>query len=392
MGECSRIGIAPPTTTATATSITSIPKSRLQRVEEGLRSIISHFDPNEPLWPRTISTHATGGKQIVVNSMEEVLVWFQEADFLDCRISAYPIYTDEYIRRTGIMFVPTILLCDLDREHFGTDEEFEATVTKTINNFEKILGVRPTLLWTGSGVHFILPQSIIKPLEKLDDFKQFLEPSRKFLHFQEWLMTDGKADQNHNRNVSFRNCMLRIPGSLNFGACHKNDTDEIIDIPSEAEVRVIHTWDGIRSDVNHLLPRCYIWLKSAAIKDMQDRIEEDKKSRKYRRIYGDREKKRTFQWIENLLNKPIDSNRYYCTWRILVPYLINVRGLSREEALEIIQTWMSKCNSIKRLSFDVRKVKDVLKRVGTHYPIVWYNLEKDNKLLYQKLKEEGVIY
>jgi len=203
-------------------------------------------------------------------------------------------------------------------------------------------------------------------------------------------MTDGKADQTHNRTVSFKNCMLRIPGSLNFGACQRNDKDEIIGIPYEAEVRIIQTWDGNRPDINHLLPRCYIWLKSAAIKDMQERIAADKVSRKY--SWSRKEEKKIFPWIEKLLNKPLDSNRYYCVWRILVPYLINVRGLSREEALKIILNWLGKCNSVNRLSFNVRKVDDVLNRVGSYYPIGRLHLEHDNNLLFQRLKNEGVIY
>ena len=202
-------------------------------------------------------------------------------------------------------------------------------------------------------------------------------------------MSDGKADQVHNRTVSFRNCMLRIPGSLNFGASHRNDKD---DIPPEAEVRVVQLWDDDRPSANHLLVRCYNWLKATEIRDMNERIEADKKSRKYHRWFGNREEKSTFPWIEKLLEKPLGNYRYYCTWHILVPYLINVRKLSREEAFNIIQTWLGKCNSIKRVSFNSKKVRDVLKRVGTHYPIAWYNLEKDNNLLYQKLKEEGVIY
>jgi hypothetical protein len=204
-------------------------------------------------------------------------------------------------------------------------------------------------------------------------------------------MTDGKADQNHIRTVSSKNCMLRVPGSLNFGVCHRNDNDEVIGIPPEAEVRVIQGWDGSRPDVSHLIPRCYNWLKSIEMREMKERIEADKKSMKYRRWFGNNEKT-TFEWIEKLLNKPIDTNRYYCVWRILAPYLINVRKLSSEEALDIIETWMTKCNSVKRLSFSIRKVKDVLKRVGAYYPIAWYNLEKDNKILFQKLKDEGVIY
>jgi hypothetical protein len=68
-----------------------------------------------------------------------------------------------------------------------------------------------------------------------------------------------------------------------------------------------------------------------------------------------------------------------------------VRGLSREEALTIILNWLGKCNSVKRLSFNVRKLDDVLNRVGKYYPVGRADLEKDNKLLFQKLKSEGVI-
>jgi len=184
--------------------------------------------------------------------------------------------------------------------------------------------------------------------------------------------------------------MLRIPGSLNFGACQRNDKDEIIGIPSDAEVRIIQEWNGNRPSANHLIPRCYMWLKAASIKDIQNRIEADKVSRKYR--WKPEEKKKTFQWIEKLLQRPLDNHRYYCTWRILVPYLINVRGLSTQETSDIIQTWLVKCNSIKRLSFTKRKVDDALARVGSHYPIARADLEGDNKLLFERLKSEGIIY
>jgi hypothetical protein len=133
-----------------------------------------------------------------------------------------------------------------------------------------------------------------------------------------------------------------------------------------------------------------MWLKAKAIKEMQKRIEADKVSRKYHRRSGNG--KTTFQWIENLLNKPIDSHRYYCTWRIIAPYLINVRELSRQETYNIIQVWLAKCNSIRRLSFNPYKVNDALGRVGNYYPIARADLEQDNRLLFERLKNEGVIY
>jgi len=381
------------TTTGTPAIDIAIPTiDRIQKVVEGLKFIITHFDPTSDNRPRTISTYKTGGKQIVVNNFEEAMTRFKAAKFYDCRISAYPVYNDEYIKRTGLRLTSSLLLCDLDKEHFRTAEEFEATAKKTLLNFRKILGSTPTQLWTGSGYHFLQPQSAIA-LETIEDFNQFAGPSRKFLQFEEWLMTDGKADQNHNRTVSFKNCMLRIPGSLNFGACQRNDRDEIIGIPPEAEVRIIQHWDGNRPSANHLIPRCYMWLKAAEIKDMQRRIEADKISRyKSRKYYQRPSREKRFQWIENLLNKPIHDHRYYCTWRIFAPYLINVRGLSKQEAFNIIQTWLVKCSYVKRLNFPTEKVNDVLNGVGDFYPIARLNLEHDNKLLFELLKNEGVIY
>lgn len=60
------------------------------------------------------------------------------SNLLDCRISAYPIYTEYYINRTGI--APTILVVDIDRRQFETSEQFELAAAKTLSNFRKILG------------------------------------------------------------------------------------------------------------------------------------------------------------------------------------------------------------------------------------------------------------
>jgi hypothetical protein len=48
-------------------------------VEEGLVLILSHF--HEPLWPRTISTKATDGRQVLVSSKEQALAYFKAANY-----------------------------------------------------------------------------------------------------------------------------------------------------------------------------------------------------------------------------------------------------------------------------------------------------------------------
>jgi hypothetical protein len=159
-----------------------------------------------------------------------VLAWYKAANFLDCRIRAYH-------GCDGI--APSTLLVDIDKgdKQFKTAQEFELCISKTRANFKKILGSQPTELWTGGGIHFVQPQSA--PIfEKIPDFNTFKQSSIKFMRFEEQLLTDNKADQNHSNNVSFGNCMLRVPGSLNSKYVWFSK-GEMVDIPSEAEARLI---------------------------------------------------------------------------------------------------------------------------------------------------------
>src|ERR1051325_11391356 len=61
-------------------------------VLEGLDYILGHFTHQMQLWPRTISTKTTDGRQIIVHSKQEALARFKQANFMDCRISAYPYW------------------------------------------------------------------------------------------------------------------------------------------------------------------------------------------------------------------------------------------------------------------------------------------------------------
>ena len=63
------------------------------KIGTGLNYILGHFlfQPRFLLiFPRTISTKTTEGRQILVDSQQEVLARFAQANFIDCRISAYP--------------------------------------------------------------------------------------------------------------------------------------------------------------------------------------------------------------------------------------------------------------------------------------------------------------
>ena len=133
----------------------------------------------------------------------------------------------------------------------------------------------------------------------------------------------------------------------------------------------------------------YIWLQAEAIKEIQRRRKEEQKSRKCRRLLGD---KKTIAWIEKLHDKPLDDFRKYCIWRVFAPYFINIKGLARLETFNAIKSWLDKCNSVCRLDFNPsQKIDAALARVGNYCPVSCDKLKEENNLLYVRLKAEGVI-
>ena len=180
------------TITTTQTSISTA-------VERGLDYILSHF--REPLWPRTISTKTTEGRQILITSRKETLARFIQAKYLDCRISAYP----------------------------------------------------------------------------------------------------PNADEN-------------------------------------------------RPEINYLLAGFSRYIVNEKYIEL---INAEKRKQKKPPVHEDQSNR--INWIERLLQTPLQDYRKYCIWRIFVPYLLNVRRLSEQEATDIIKDWLSRCNQLRRLDFNYKQ-------------------------------------
>jgi hypothetical protein len=189
--------------------------------------------------------------------------------------------------------------------------------------------------------------------------------------------------------------MLRVPWSLNSNYVQFDNKGRIIDIPYESRVRIVKHWDGNTPSIKCVLLIQYrIWLQFATIRDIREQRIREEQHRKYRHIYGRARERRNYDYdyIEKLLDKPLDDHRIFCIWRVLAHYLINVKGLSRQDAFNIISSWLDKCNAVCRLKFNPRqKISDVLRRVGSYYPISRTDLEQDNRLLFQRLKNEGIV-
>ena len=344
-------------------------------VERGLDYVLSHF--HEPLWPRTISTRTTEGRQVLTSSRKEALARFVQANYLDCRLSAYPPNADEnpssiekFAGLENITPRNIIVMIDLDKSNFTTERGYELALSKTLRNIKEKLGTSPTVLWSGRGYHIILPlnsNNVI--LENIQEFYDVGNISLKFLRYAESYLSLNKSDSQHNFTVSFNNCMLRIPDSINS--------------KSNQKVKIIQKWDRHRPEINYLLAGFSRYI----INEKYIELKRAQKLKQSPAIPADQNKR--VGWIERLLETPLSDHRKYCIWRILSPYLLNIRKLPEEEVTDIIRDWLNWCNQLRRLDFNYKqKIKDGIEGAKEGYlPIGREKLRNENSRLYLLLQD-----
>jgi hypothetical protein len=96
----------------------------------------------------------------------EALARFKQANFMDCRINAYPVYTQyDGINRQP----PNFIFIDIDKSSFKTERVYELAISQTLHDFrEKLPGAHPTVLNTGNGCHLYQPiQAIVLEQEEI---------------------------------------------------------------------------------------------------------------------------------------------------------------------------------------------------------------------------------
>ena len=348
------------------------------KVESGLDFILNHFQ--EPLFPRKIMTRQLG-YQVEIFSKEESLEYFKSSNYEDCRINAYPSFTEyQGINRTPISF----LMVDLDLKDFtDSNKKGKPVLDRVLNNtLQKIKGStggNPTMLWTGNGYHIYQPVSgfILEEYGTFYEFTKYFDKdlTSMFIQFAEEYFTDYTADRLHNPTV--KSCLVRIPGSLNSKCVIKGQ---------DAEVKIIQKWDGSRPAIQPLLRHFTIWLTQKRIDDIQQLKKQEKKHAKFQMtVSKSQEPTNTIKWIEKgILEHPLSDHRKYIIWRILSPYLLNVRKLPKEEAYSILKEWLDKCDKLEKLKFNPKiKIKEGLRGASKGYlPISMEKLKEENRQLY----------
>ena len=247
-----------------------------------------------------------------------------------------------------------------------------------LKNIKEIFrGAQPTVIWSGNGYHIYLPiQAFVLELEGV--FAEYEQPSKKFLRFSEKMLSNNKADPCHSNNLSFKNCMLRIPGSYNWECVKRNNNS----VDSTTEVKIIQKWDGNRPAINWLLRDFRRYLIQEKI---DNNIAESKRTRLSPTAKVMPAKR---MWIETLLDIPIRDYRKEAIRRIIAPYLINIRKLSYDDAFNVMKSWLDRCDKIRPLDFNANvRIKDALRaatRVG-YLHIGFSDLKSENQELYKQI-------
>lgn len=245
--------------------INEIPTSLPTSLAESLDFILSHFNQAK-LFPRKIATKTSQGKQFTVYSRDEALAKFNQANRLDCRISAY--HATDWRPGLDKLITPDFLFADLDLGIFHTVQALELALANTLRRIKEKLGGFPSVIWSGNGYHVYQPVEAF-PLEEQDVFSKFTQPSRSLIRYAERYLTDGKMDQCHNHTMSLKNCMLRIPLSYNS----KSNPPK--------QVKIIQQWDGKRPKVEPLLYGAYIYMQGLRVKEILQRQKYGNKYQKY---------------------------------------------------------------------------------------------------------------
>jgi hypothetical protein len=344
--------------------------NRENSIKENLDFILIHL--STPMFPRNIMTKALGHQKEILDA-DEALTYFKSSNYQDCRINAYQAFTDYQ----GINFTaPSFIMIDLDLKDFESQETLDNTLRKTLNKINKVFhGAHPTVLWTGGGYHIYQPICGFV-LEEIDRFACYIDRSKKeltsrFMQFAEYYFTNKKSDPQHRPSI--KSCLIRIPGTVNS--------------KYNQEVRIVQTWDGSKPPIQYLLRDYRTWLVAEKINDKQ----EEKRLWKHRGVknFG-YNKTDTIPWIEKLLQTPIADHRKYALWRIVIPYLFNVRKLADPEVVSTVQTWLNGCTAVRPLDFNSKYIvrQYIRSRIKNHYlPISINKLGSDNPDLYNTLSQ-----
>ncbi|KAA2280247.1 DNA primase noncatalytic subunit PriX [Candidatus Nitrosocosmicus sp. SS] len=359
----------------------------LQKMKDNIDFMLSHFKSQHELFPRTILLGDKKRWKVMDfdvnerNCSDRIFAYFRIYKFVDCRINAFPYRVKHSIDfDVKNMTSTSLIMIDLDMEYFDSREYLDKRLTKILNKLsQKFKGMaNPTVLWTGNGYHIYQPLNGIV-FEEEQIFHNFLpylnqkDLTTEFMRFAEKFFSDEKADPQHHPSIN--NCLLRVPGTINS----KNGK----------AVEIIQKWDGKLPNVKWVAEDFFDYLvdkRSLIIKEKKRRNAQ-KKSITYDSLSHSSNK--SIDWIENLLQVPIEDNRKICLWKIICPYLVNVKQYAEDDAFQIAENWLKICDRKKQLQIHFNYhayLRNVLRKVSSFYPLSIRKVREELPDLYKMLQ------
>ena len=186
------------------------------------------------------------------------------------------------------------------------------------------------------------------------------------MQFAEDFFTEKKSDSQHRPSV--KSCLIRIPGTLNS--------------KYNQEVEIVQIWNGVRSPIQYVLRDFRTWLVSEKINDKLV----EKRSWKYKSSKSTHHNWTSIiPWLEKLLQTPIEDHRKYSLWRIIFPYLFNIKKMQDSEVISIVQMWLDNCAKLRPLDFNPNYLirQNIRNSNKNRYlPISFEKLRTENNELY----------
>ncbi len=331
---------------------------RKEKVAKGIDFILSHFKAaHQQIFPRKMSTAITNGRQFVVWSEDQILLECEKANYVDCRLNAYPVFEE------GRCISPSIIFIDIDGDSVQRCDKILKLTSRSIKL--NLSGVIPTVLWTGNGYHVYVVANTIA-LELIQNISELsAKASGLFLKFAESYLTNRMSDPNHN--PTFKSCLLRIPCTLNSKSLTQN---------GNPEVKIVQKFQGSAPLVESIILRQFR-LHLANI-DLRNKRKLNNEYHLQNRQYIPNR----YEWIERLIVTPISDYRKCTIDLILAPYLVVIKQCLESNAFEKIMGWTRLCDKLKPLSpssqyFD-NKITEAIKKSHEKKipPISLNNLKK----------------
>jgi hypothetical protein len=337
---------------------------QLKKAWNGLDFILGLFEV--PKFPRTILTGASHTPHIV-NSRDEAMMYIEPALCEDCYINAYLNYEwmgEIGVKTSGFIPVPNYIIIDLDREHFTSDDDFEAALNTTLQNikanFTGLIAEYPIVVATGNGYHVHIPlPGFTTRLEDMPEFAAFKDDKdlpNKFLQWAEDTLSNNKADSKHNPAIN--SALFRMPGTLNTRARDRG---------RDPRIRIVQGIEYViaKNIEQESLPADVFYSERASkpttkfLNDflgylIQERIDdkvEKLQRRRYDLIHVDSSSSsnNSIAWIDKLLQSGIEDGRKDLIYWVLAPYLITIKKIEYDKAYHTIEAWLEKCDEIRSL-------------------------------------------